>query len=173
MLSFNATRPSGMLKSLDLLQVAKNAERILRQINIEEEKFLGTIGGGESVLNKMIAKAKANGSVLSGAEAFLMYDTHGFPLELTKEVAEAEGLKVDNAGFEAAMQEQKQRSKVQSSFCLSEGDWGGAVDADPRSQLALCRLMLTSPTLRCAVNAFITPPAQIPLSCGCLPPTEL
>jgi alanyl-tRNA synthetase len=102
-----------------ITQVAKNSNKILRQISMEEEKFLGTIGGGESVLNKMISKAKANSSVLSGADAFLMYDTHGFPLDLTKEVAEGEGLKVDDAGFEAAMKEQKQRSKV----CRSAAVW--------------------------------------------------
>lgn len=93
-------------------QVKKNASKVLRQITAEEERFLGTIGGGENVLNRMMAKAKSGGAVLSGADAFLMYDTHGFPLELTREVAEAEGLTVDDAGFEAAMQQQKKRSKA-------------------------------------------------------------
>ena len=87
---------------------------MLRQITAEEERFLGTIGGGENVLNRMMAKAKSNGAVLSGADAFLMYDTHGFPLELTREVAEAEGLTIDEKGFAAAMQQQKQRSKARA-----------------------------------------------------------
>lgn len=98
------------------LQVAKNEAKILTQIEREEARFLSTIAGGEGELKKMTAKAKADGAMLAGKSAFLMYDTFGFPLELTKEVAEAEGLRVDEEAFKAAMQEQKQRSKARS--CL-------------------------------------------------------
>ena len=67
---------------------------------------------GESVLEKLLKKAEAAGGTVSGADAFLMYDTYGFPLELTQEVAADRGLAVDEEGFEVAMKEQRTRSKV-------------------------------------------------------------
>ena len=78
-------------------------------IKKEEERFDETIDNGLVVLNQYIAGAKENNSsVLSGDEAFKLHDTYGFPLDLTIEIAEENGLTVDTNGFNAAMQKQKE-----------------------------------------------------------------
>jgi len=78
----------------------------------EEARFLETLERGEKLLADTLAKAKATQATeIAGTDAFVLYDTYGFPLELTQEVAEEQGLTVDVAGFEAAMDEQRQRSK--------------------------------------------------------------
>ena len=96
------------------VQVKENERRIQEQIDLEEKRFLKTIAAGEAELQKAIGKAKEAGSdkVLPGSVAFQLYDAHGFPLELTVEVAAAEGLTVDEAGFQHEMSQQKARSKV-------------------------------------------------------------
>ena len=102
-------------ESEQLMQVKQNERRVLEQMGLEEERFLKTIAAGEGELEKVMAKAKASNTPLPGSAAFLLYDAHGFPLELTKEVAESRGLTVDEEGFRQEMQEQKQRSKVRSA----------------------------------------------------------
>ncbi|MEO0455885.1 MAG: alanine--tRNA ligase [Cyanobacteria bacterium P01_A01_bin.114] len=74
----------------------------------EEAQFLKTLERGEKLLADLLAREKTQ---ISGPEAFELYDTYGFPLELTQEIAEESGLEVDVKGFEAAMAEQRQRSK--------------------------------------------------------------
>ena len=101
-----------MLKHV--MQVKDNERQIREEIEREEAKFLKTIAAGQGELKKHMDKAKASNAPISGAAAFQMYDSHGFPLELTKEVAESEGLTVDQEGFDEAMQEQRQRSKVRA-----------------------------------------------------------
>ena len=64
---------------------------------------------GESVLEKLLKKAEGAGGTMHGDDAFLMYDTYGFPLELTQEVAGDRGLAVDEEGFQAAMEQQRTR----------------------------------------------------------------
>lgn len=73
---------------------------------------------GESLLEKLLKKAEGQGGIMHGADAFLMYDTYGFPLELTQEVAGTYGLTVDETGFQTAMQEQRTRSKVPKTSSL-------------------------------------------------------
>ena len=81
-------------------------------IKKEEERFDATIDNGLVVLNQYIADAKEKGaSVLSGDEAFKLHDTYGFPLDLTIEIAEENGLTVDTQGFNAAMQKQKDEAR--------------------------------------------------------------
>ena len=94
----------------------QNERRVLEQMGLEEERFLKTIAAGEGELEKVMTKAQASNTPLPGSAAFLLYDAHGFPLELTKEVAESRGLTVDEEGFRQEMQEQKQRSKVRSAL---------------------------------------------------------
>ncbi|MBG9979697.1 alanine--tRNA ligase [Facklamia sp. DSM 111018] len=78
----------------------------------EEERFHETIEGGEMQLNQLMADLKAEEkSEISGHAAFQLYDTFGFPLELTQEMAEEEGMLVDVAGFEQAMEEQRERAR--------------------------------------------------------------
>ncbi|HOW37953.1 MAG TPA: alanine--tRNA ligase, partial [Bacillota bacterium] len=73
--------------------VAEQADIVRRVINAEETKFLETLAAGEKKFHQMAADT--HGKVMSGADAFLLYDTYGFPIELTVEYAEEKGLKVD------------------------------------------------------------------------------
>ncbi|MCR2033583.1 alanine--tRNA ligase [Anaerofustis stercorihominis] len=82
---------------------------ILKLINIEEEKFNETVNQGLSMIDELIENLK--GDTLDGLDAFKLYDTYGFPLELTEEILEEKGLKVDKDGFEKAMQEQKDKAR--------------------------------------------------------------
>ena len=88
----------------------------------EEERFHETINEGLEILNQVIAKVKADGQeTLAGADIFKLYDTYGFPVELTEEVAQDEGLKVDHAGFEKEMDAQRARARSARSTELSMG----------------------------------------------------
>ena len=82
---------------------------ILAELQREEARFLETLERGEKLLADVLA---AKPRQITGAQAFELYDTYGFPLELTEEIAEEHGLTVDLAGFEAAMEGQRQRAKA-------------------------------------------------------------
>ncbi|MFN7898949.1 MAG: alanine--tRNA ligase [Synechococcaceae cyanobacterium] len=90
-------------------QLVERRELILAELAREEGRFLDTLERGEKLLAEVLA---AQPNQISGAQAFELYDTYGFPLELTEEIAEEHGLTVDLAGFEAAMEEQRQRAKA-------------------------------------------------------------
>lgn len=92
--------------------VLKNADYIASVIESEEDRFSATLNGGLNLLNNVIAEAKENKTnEIDGRTAFKLYDTYGFPIELTKEYAEDEGLIVDEKGFQAAMTEQQNRAR--------------------------------------------------------------
>ncbi len=92
--------------------VLKNAYYIASVIESEEDRFSATLNGGLNLLNNVIAEAKENKTnEIDGRTAFKLYDTYGFPIELTKEYAEDEGLTVDEKGFQAAMTEQQNRAR--------------------------------------------------------------
>ena len=81
-------------------------------IKNEEERFFQTLQDGLKIVNETVAAIKAkNGTDIDGESAFKFYDTYGFPIDLTKDIAEEEGMSVDIEGFEAAMAEQKRRAK--------------------------------------------------------------
>ena len=82
---------------------------IIAELQREEARFLETLERGEKLLAEVL---ESKPKQISGVQAFELYDTYGFPLELTQEIAEEQGLSVDLAGFEAAMQEQRQRAKA-------------------------------------------------------------
>ena len=90
-------------------QLVERREVILAELAREEARFLETLERGEKLLAEVLA---AKPSQISGEQAFELYDTYGFPLELTEEIAEEHGLRVDLAGFEAAMEAQRQRAKA-------------------------------------------------------------
>jgi alanyl-tRNA synthetase len=90
-------------------QLRQRREVILAELEREEARFLETLERGEKLLAEVLAARPAQ---ISGAQAFELYDTYGFPLELTEEIAEEHGLAVDLAGFEAAMEAQRQRAKA-------------------------------------------------------------
>ena len=86
---------------------------ILKVMTLEEERFNATIDAGLGILNGLVADAKEKGeSTLSGADTFKLYDTFGFPVDLTREIAEEAGLSIDEDAFKALMDEQKQRARA-------------------------------------------------------------
>ena len=94
-------------------EVQDKAEFIQQIIQKEEERFHETIHGGLALLNEVIEEAKKSGkSQLSGADVFKLYDTYGFPYELTEEYAQDAGLSVDVKGYEKEMDEQRERARA-------------------------------------------------------------
>ena len=87
----------------------EKADSVKRQIKIEEEKFLQTLATGEKKLNDYMQEAKTN--VVSSDVAFLLYDTFGFPIELTIEAASDNGFSVDEDGFKKLLEEQRNRAR--------------------------------------------------------------
>ena len=122
--------------AIDLLQgahpsVIDRQEVILTELRREEARFLETLERGEKLLSEVLAGKPVQ---ISGAQAFELYDTYGFPLELTQEIAEEHGLSVDLSGFEAAMQEQRQRAKaaaVSLDLTLQDAIEQVAADQEP------------------------------------------
>lgn len=93
-------------------EVLKNKEFIAKVIKNEEERFHETLNDGLSILSEVIKKEKEKGnSTIPGSDAFRLYDTYGFPIELTEEYAEEEGMAVDQAGFEKEMDAQRERAR--------------------------------------------------------------
>ena len=86
---------------------------ILKVVRLEEERFNATIDAGLGILSGIIDSAIAEGkTVISGEDAFKLYDTFGFPVDLTREIAEEKGLTIDDAAFTALMNEQKARARA-------------------------------------------------------------
>ena len=86
---------------------------ILKVIATEEERFDATIDAGLSILSGIIADAQSAGkTVISGEDAFRLYDTYGFPLDITREIVEEKGLSIDEDTFTSLMQEQKNRARA-------------------------------------------------------------
>ncbi|MED4694936.1 alanine--tRNA ligase [Peribacillus frigoritolerans] len=93
-------------------EVLKNKEFIAKVIKNEEERFHETLNDGLSILSEVIKKEKEKGNMtIPGSDAFRLYDTYGFPIELTEEYAEEEGMTVDQAGFEKEMDAQRERAR--------------------------------------------------------------
>lgn len=93
-------------------ELAYREEYILKQITAEEQKFNKTIDQGLSILADMMSELEEKGEkVLSGANTFKLYDTYGFPMDLTIEILEEKGMSVDEEGFHAAMDEQRQKAR--------------------------------------------------------------
>lgn len=98
--------------------LVKNKAKIQDTIKKEEERFAKTLDRGYKLLDEFIADKKD----IDGESAFKLYDTFGFPFELTKEIAEENGLNVDEEGFKTAMQEQKDRAKAATAKISVTGD---------------------------------------------------
>ena len=98
---------------------------ITKVIRVEEENFNKTIDAGLRIYNSMIEEHKAKGeTVFSGADAFKLYDTYGFPIDLTIEMAGDEGMTVDQEGFQALMEEQRIRAR-KAREALGDLAWAG------------------------------------------------
>ena len=98
--------------------LVKNKEKIVDTIKKEEERFAKTLDRGYKLLDEFITSKKD----IDGESAFRLYDTFGFPFELTKEIAQENGLQVDEEGFKTAMQEQKDRAKAATQKISVTGD---------------------------------------------------
>ena len=97
-------------------------ELISKVMKEEEESFLRTLETGIRLLEKQMEDTRAKGlSVLDGHDAFVLYDTYGFPLDLTALILSEHGMSVDEAGFDAAMQQQKERAR--NAAAIDAGDW--------------------------------------------------
>ena len=98
---------------------------ITKVIRTEEENFAKTIDGGMKIFSDMLAEHKAKGETkFSGEDAFKLYDTYGFPIDLTREMAADEGLSVDEEAFAKAMTEQKNRAR-EARKALGDLGWAG------------------------------------------------
>ena len=98
--------------------LVKNREKIIDTIKKEEERFAKTLDRGYKLLDEFISNKKD----IDGESAFKLYDTFGFPLELSKEIAAENGLNIDEEGFKRAMQEQKDRAKAATAKISVTGD---------------------------------------------------
>ena len=103
-------------------EIAKQQELIARVIKEEEEAFLKTLDRGIKLMDSLVAKCKEEGTgKIKGEDAFVLYDTFGFPIDLTELIAKENGLTVDLEQFEKELQKQKERSRASEK--KQEGDW--------------------------------------------------
>ncbi|OWM80472.1 hypothetical protein CDL15_Pgr019752 [Punica granatum] len=116
-------------------EVKDRRSRILEELKREESRFVQTLERGEKLLEEMISDAlsvpRENGTrpCLVGKDAFLLYDTYGFPVEITIEVAEEQGVTVDMDGFDVEMEKQRRQSQAaHNAVKLEVGDTSGLTD---------------------------------------------
>ncbi|MEW6711491.1 MAG: alanine--tRNA ligase [Candidatus Riflebacteria bacterium] len=114
----------------DYPEVKENADHIIRVVKNEEERFLQTLKTGSEILNQYLDELrKAGNSTLAGEKAFLLHDTYGFPLDLTREICREQNLLVDENGFNVELEKQRQRGRanVVSAFvnfsAVNPGDY--------------------------------------------------
>lgn len=98
-------------------KLAEQAHRISEVLAMEESRFYETLVDGMQILEAELAKS---GNTLSGEVAFKLHDTYGFPLDLTADVCRERGIQVDEAGFNVAMQEQRERARAANKFKMDE-----------------------------------------------------
>ena len=91
--------------------LTERKEAVIKILTSEEAQFHSTLAMGLQILSDELAKLKEKKGLLSGVTAFKLYDTYGFPIDLTKEVAEEEGVKIDEEGFKAELESQKERGR--------------------------------------------------------------
>ena len=106
-------------------ELRERQDYITKVIRVEEENFAKTIDGGLRIFNDMLAGHKAKGEkTFSGADAFKLYDTYGFPIDLTLEMVEEQGMKLDEEEFHKQMDEQRQRAR-KAREALGDLGWAG------------------------------------------------
>jgi alanyl-tRNA synthetase len=125
---------------------------VLGVVAQEETGFQQTLAVGTAMVEELMeGVASEGGSVLPGAEVFRLYDTYGFPLELTREMASEHGLELDEAGFEEAMVAQRQRAREAQTFGLArEGEFYRPLDLPRTSFLGYERLAAPSTIINLA-----------------------
>jgi alanyl-tRNA synthetase len=106
-------------------ELRERQDYITRVIRVEEENFAKTIDGGLRIFNEMLLGHKEKGeTTFSGADAFKLYDTYGFPIDLTLEMVEEQGMQLDEAEFHRQMEEQRQRAR-KAREALGDLGWAG------------------------------------------------
>ncbi|OGN92321.1 MAG: alanine--tRNA ligase, partial [Chloroflexi bacterium RBG_13_48_17] len=104
-------------------ELVKNHSLIQEVVKVEEEKFTSTLDAGINLVDKAVEAAQKQGrNVITGEEAFRFWDTYGFPLELTLEIARDKGLDVDMEGFKAEMDKQRERARAGQKFSIKLTD---------------------------------------------------
>ena len=110
-------------------ELVAGRDLIAKVIREEEESFLRTLETGIRLLDKQIDEARAKGvKTLDGHDAFVLYDTYGFPLDLTALILSEHGMNVDEQGFDSAMQQQKERAR--NAAATETGDWVVLAEGD-------------------------------------------
>ena len=112
----------------ELVSQRAHIEKILRQ---EEERFAETLDAGMGLLEQAIAEL--DGTQIPGETVFRLYDTYGFPADLTADIARERGLAIDSAGFEQAMAAQRERARAASRFAAGQG---GALTLEASTQFS-------------------------------------
>ncbi len=141
-------------------ELSQNRDFILRVVNLEEERFAEAFGRGNEILLDMIASqsASTNGTstrMVSGRDAFVLYDTYGFPPELTAEIAREHDFNVDLAGFEAEMERQREQSRSVQQF------EGSMEMLTVYENLGAGRTEFTGHTLRLAQGELVEPQESV------------
>ena len=104
-------------------QLQQRHDQILDVLSMEERKFNQTLATGLALLERELERLTAEGkTMLPGKVAFRLYDTHGFPLELTEEVVTERGMTIDRVGFESEMEEQRERARGANPFQREKGE---------------------------------------------------
>jgi len=125
---YRLTKVVGDVMGMYYAEIVEKREFIERVIRMEEERFHETLNEGLTILTSLVDQAKRVGrATLDGAEAFKLYDTYGFPLDLTEDFAAEQGMGVDREGFERAMEEQRQRARAARQETESMKVQGGAL----------------------------------------------
>lgn len=102
-------------------ELLEDKDRVFKIVNREESKFQETIDQGLEILNNMLDQLELRQEkILSGIDAFKLYDTYGFPVDLTEEIAKERNIEIDRDGFSKEMEAQKEKSRSGNSF---EGGW--------------------------------------------------
>ena len=112
-------------------ELSAASENVMRVLKLEEERFAETLDQGMRILEADISAM--SGHTISGETAFRLYDTYGFPIDLTADIARERNLTVDHAGFEVAMDEQRERARTASQFGV---DYNQSVDIDEDTEFS-------------------------------------
>jgi alanyl-tRNA synthetase len=107
-------------------ELARNRAQAERVLKLEEERFAETLANGMSLLEGAIKTVR--GHMIDGETVFKLYDTYGFPADLTADIARERGMTIDQAGFDAAMEEQRKRSQDASKFGVDQSG-GASIDS--------------------------------------------
>lgn len=130
-------------------ELDKNCQRISQVLLQEEQRFAETLEQGLKHLEMVISEMQ--GSVIAGEDAFKLYDTYGFPVDLTADIARERGLTLDNAGFEKAMEQQRHRARAASNFSV---DMSELPETDLETKFSGYELMTQETTQEATVEAL-------------------